>query len=338
MNIKLLGIDLAKNDFQLHGVDARGKAVLAKRLKREKLLPFIANLPTCKIAMEACSGANHWSRKFSAMGHDVKMISPQYVKPFVKTNKNDSNDAMAITEAASRPSMHFVAPKSIAQQDIQALHRARERFIANRTGLSNQIRGLLAEYGVIAAKGLSHLRRQLPRILENAENELTNNGRMLFDDLYAELCHLDERIKAYNKALENVFEANPVCQRLADIEGLGVVNTTALVAAIGDPSVFKSGRQMSAWLGLVPKQHSSGGRQRLLGISKRGDSYLRKLLVQGARSVIYHAKNKTDKRSQWINQLIQRCGTNKACVAVANKNVRIVWAMLKHETAYQMAA
>lgn len=338
MNIKLLGIDLAKNDFQLHGVDERGHAVLKKRLKREKLVSFIAQLPPCLIVMEACSGANYWGRQFIARGHEVKLISPQYVKPFVKTNKNDYNDVVGITEAASRPSMHFVALKSIEQQDIQALHRIRERFIANRTALANQLRGLLAEYGVIIAKGIGHLRKQLPLILEAAENELTVKGRALFADLYEELCHLDKKINQYDEKLAIIFKNNSVCQRLAEIEGLGVISTTALIAAVGNPDVFKNGRQMSAWLGLVPRQHSSGSKQLMLGISKRGDGYLRKLLVHGARSVVYRAQNKTDKRSVWINQLVQRRGKNKTCVAIANKNVRIIWAMLTKGIAYQPIA
>jgi len=193
MNINILGIDIAKSVFQLHGIDKMGNAVLNKRLTREKLLPFIAQLPPCLIVMEACGGANYWSRQFVARSHQVKLISPQYVKPFVKTNKNDHNDVVAITEAASRPSMHYVAPKSIEQQDIQSIHRIRERFIANRTAVANQIRGLLAEYGIVVAKGLGYLRKQLPLMLEDAENELTVSGRELFADLYQELCHLDQK-------------------------------------------------------------------------------------------------------------------------------------------------
>ena len=338
MNIKLLGIDIAKSVFQLHGLDEAGNTLLKKRLTREKLLPFIAQLPPCLIVMEACGGANHWYRQFVLRGHHVKLISPQYVKPFVKTNKNDYNDAAAIAEAGSRPSMHFVAPKSIEQQDIQAIHRIRERFIANRTALANQIRGLLAEYGIIIVKGLWQVRQQLPLILENAENELTESGRILFTDLYETLCYLDEKINQYDKKLNIIFKNNTVCQRLADIEGLGVISTTALLAAIGNPDVFKNGRQMSAWLGLVPRQHSSGNKQVMLGISKRGDSYLRKLLVHGARSVVYRAQTKSDPRSQWINQLAQRRGKNKACVAIANKNIRIVWSMLNKGSVYQKAA
>ena len=334
MNVSILGIDIAKNVFQLHGVDKSGKVTLKKRIYREALLEYIAKLEPCLIAMEACSGSSYWYRRFTEFGHTVKLISPQYVTPYVKTNKNDACDAEAICEAAGRPSMRFVSPKNIEQQGIQSVHRVRERLIGNRTALVNQIRGLLAEHGIIAAKGIGHIRKQLPRILEETENELTGSDRELFSDLYEELCKLDEKVECYNKKLDAIFKNNPVCQRLAQVEGLGVIGTTALIAAIGNPSVFKNGRQMSAWLGLTPKQHSSGNKQVLLGISKRGDCYIRKLLVHGARAVVYRSQNKKDDRSKWINQLVERRGTNKTCVAVANKNVRIVWSMLMNETSY----
>lgn len=337
MNISILGIDIAKNVFQLHGVDKSGKKVLAKRIYREELITYVSKLFPCIIAMEACSGSSYWYRRFTELGHTVKLISPQYVKPYVKTNKNDACDAEAICEAASRPNMRFVSPKNIEQQGIQSVHRVRERLIGNRTALVNQIRGLLAEHGIIAAKGIGHIRKQLPRILEDMENELMGSDRELFRDLYEELYRLDEKIHDYDKKLEIIYKNNPVCQRLAQIEGLGIVTTTALVAAIGDAKVFKNGRQMSAWLGLTPKQHSSGNKQILLGISKRGDCYIRKLLVHGARAVIYRSQNKKDSRSEWINNIVERRGTNKACVAVANKNIRIVWSMLVNETNYRKA-
>ena len=335
MNISILGIDIAKNVFQLHGADKAGKVVVKKRIYRESLHSYIAKLAPCTIAMEACSGANYWYRQFTALGHTVKLISPQYVKPYVKTNKNDASDAEAICEAASRPNMRFVSPKNIEQQGIQSIHRVRERLIGNRTALVNQVRGLLAEHGIIAAKGIGHIRKQLPRILEDAENELTGSDREIFRDLYEELRGLDEKILSYDKKLEEIYKNHLVCQRLAEVEGLGVISTTALLAAIGDPTVFKNGRQMSAWLGLTPRQHSSGNKQVLLGISKRGDKYIRKLLIHGARAVVYRAGNKKDKRSEWINELVNRRGTNRACVAVANKNIRIVWSMLTNETSYR---
>lgn len=338
MNINLLGIDIAKNVFQMVGVDAKGHIVLKKRITRDRLMAFIAKLSPCVIAMEACSGANHWFRQFQRFGHTVKLISPQYVKPFVKTNKNDHNDAEAICEAASRPNMRFVSPKNIEQQSIQSVHRVRERLIGNRTALVNQIRGLLAEYGIIAAKGITRIRKQLPIIIENIDSELTEDDRILFSELYEELRQLDLKISSYDKKLKVIFNNHPICQRIAAIEGLGVISATALIAAVGDASVFKNGRQMSAWLGLTPRQHSSGDRQILLGISKRGDKYIRKLLIHGARSVVYRAHTKQDKRSEWINQVAMRRGNNRACVAVANKNARIIWSMLVNEENYRKAS
>jgi transposase len=337
MNFTTLGIDIAKNVFQLHGTDARGKAVLKKRLSREKLVDFVANLPTCEIVMEACSGSNYWHRKFSSHGHTVKLISPQYVKPFVKVNKNDAKDAEAICEAASRPNMNFVPPKSIEQQDIQCIHRIRERLIANRTALVNQARGLLGEYGIVVAKGLWHLRKELPRILEDGENELTSITRSLFYKLYEELCNLDEKIKEYDKKLSLIAEENTICKRLLEVEGIGTITSTALLSAVGNAKVFKNGRQMSAWLGLTPKEHSSGSKKLLLGITKRGNCYLRKLLIHGARSVVNRAKSKTDPRSVWINNIVDRRGKNRACVALANKNVRVIWSLIAKEAEYKKA-
>lgn len=337
MNINTLGIDLAKSVFQLHGVDASGECVLKKRLKRDELLRYIAQLPTCIIIMEACGGANYWSRQFRQFGHEVKLISPQYVKPFVKTNKNDHNDAQAIVDAGTRPSMHFVSPKTVQQQDIQSIHRIRSRLITNRTAVTNQIRGLLAEYGIVVAQGIWKIRSILPEIIEDAENELTYLMRELLNEQYQDLCILDERIKNCDSKLKAIFNNSEICQRLSKIEGIGTVCATALVAAVGDAKVFKNGRQMSAWLGLVPKQYASGNKTRLLGISKRGDCYLRKILVHGARSTVYRSKNKEDVRSQWIAGIAARSGSNKACVALANKNVRIAWAIMKNESEYKIA-
>lgn len=284
--VTLLGIDIAKNVFQLHGVDDKGEIVLRRKLRRNKMIETITHLTPCTIAMEACGGANHWCRKFKQMGHDVKLISPQFVKPFVKTNKNDRNDAEAIVEAASRPSMRFVSPKTVEQEDIQAIHRIRSRLVQERTALVNQIRGLLAEYGVIIPKGISKIRQALPEILEDAENELSHFGRRIFADLYEEISEKDNRIKIYDVQLEAIFKANQACQKISKIEGVGPIVSTAIVAAIGDPKVFKNGRHFAAFLGLVPSQHSSGNQQRLLGVSKRGDTYIRTLLIHGGRSVV----------------------------------------------------
>lgn len=338
MDISVLGIDIAKNVYQLHGIDSRGKPLLKKKVRRGELLNFLTTINPTRVVMEACGGANYWSRAIERLGHEVNLISPQFVKPFVKTNKNDANDAQAICEAASRESMHYVSAKSIEQQDIQAIHRVRERIIKNRTALSNQIRGLLAEYGVVLPKGLSQIRGQLMSILEDGSNELSTRGRALFKELYDEFLIVDKQVLFYDKQLEELFSENPLCKRLSEIEGLGVISSTALVSSIGDPKVFKNGRQLSAWLGLTPKQHSSGGKTVLLGISKRGDCYLRKLLVHGARAVVYRARSKTDERSMWVNAIASRRGFNKACIAVANKNARIVWALLNYGTEYKKVA
>jgi len=337
-NITILGIDLAKNVFQLHGSDATGKAVLRKKLTRSKLVETIAKLEPCTIVMEACGGSSYWCRKFNVLGHKTKLISPQFVKPFVKTNKSDRNDAEAICEAASRPTMRFVAPNTVEQQDIQAIHRIRSRLIGSRTAIVNQIRGLLAEYGIVVAQGVYKIRKLLPEILEDAENELTMLGRQIFFQLNEELRELDEKIKIYDQKIDGVFKSNEQCQRVGKMDGIGKITATAIVAAIGDPSTFKNGRHFSAYLGLVPRQSSSGGKERLLGISKRGDSYLRTLLIHGARSVVRHAKNKDDKRSLWIKNLVERRGTNRAAVAVANKNARIIWSLLAKGENYKKAA
>ena len=338
MNVKLLAIDIAKNIFQLHGADGSGKAVLKKKLRRKELLSFIGNFPICVIAMEACGGSNYWARQFRKFGHEVKLISPQYVKPFVTSNKNDRNDAKAIAEAASRPEMKFVPIKRIEHQDIQNIHSVRQRLIVQRTALSNQIRGILGEYGVCLAQGISRLKMELPMILEDGENELTAQTREIISELQEEFLLLEARIKQYDKKIEACFDASEACQRIGEIEGIGVVTATAVIARIGDPKHFTCGRHFSAFLGLVPRQHSSGGKERLLGISKRGDTYLRTLLIHGARSAVLAADKKTDKRSLWIKKLKERRGINRACVAVANKNARIIWSLLAHNETYKKAA
>lgn len=334
MNINVLGIDLAKNVFQLHGIDATGKTVLRKKLMRAKLAEFIMQLPPCLIGMEACSSSHYWARKFQQWGHEVRLMSPQFVKPYVKSNKNDPNDAEAICEAVTRPSMRFVAIKSIEQQDIQAIHRIRSGLVQRRTALANQIRGLLGEYGVIVPQGIKKLNKQLPFILEDAENGLTDLARELFADLYEQLKEINKQVKKYDVKLEQLSNHSEVCKRLTQIPGIGAISATAIAASVGDAKVFKNGRQMAAWLGLIPRQHSSGGKQILLGISKRGDTYLRTLLIHGARAVLSRV-NKTEKtQNKWLSNLIERRGNNKACVALANKNARIIWALMAKGTDY----
>ena len=337
MNTTVIGIDLAKNVFQLHGANAKGKTAFTKRLTRKDFLAFLANLPPCLIGIEACSSANYWSRRLHELGHDVRQISPQFVKPYVKTNKNDYNDAQAICEAVSRPDMRFVPAKSVEQQDLQALHRIRVQLVHDRTALVNQMRGLLREYGVFIPVGIRPFRTHIPVILEDAENELTPLTREIIASQAKRLHELDHYISEYDHRIAQCFHKNPVCQRLATIPGVGPIAATALVAAIGDAHNFKNGRHLAAWLGLVPRQHSSGDRHRLLGISKRGDTYLRTLLIHGARSVMRRCDNRTDGRGQWMRDVKERRGFNRACVALANKNARTLWALIVKEGTYHCA-
>jgi transposase len=336
--IKVLGIDLAKQSFQLHGIDESGQTVLRKKLTRAKLVAFIAQLPPCLIGLEACGGAHHWVRIFKQFGHTVKMMAPQFVKPYVKSNKHDAADAEAICEAVQRPSMRFVPEKNIEQQDMQSLHRIRSQIVARRTAQGNQIRGLLLEYGIIAPKGINQLRKQLPLILEDADNGLSDLFRELLNELYVEMVHLDRRVEALEKKLKLMSEQNEDCRLLQTIPGIGLLISTALVAAIGDAGAFNNGRELAAWLGLVPRQHSTGGKATLLGISKRGDSYLRMLLIHGGRAVVRVANKHQDRRNCWVSELDRRRGRNITAVAVANKNARIAWAVLSKRTAYQAAA
>ena len=338
MKIATIGIDLAKNVFQIHGADATGRCVSAQQLSRKKLAPYIANTPPCVIGMEACNGAHYWARRFQSMGHEVRLMNPQFVKPYVKSNKNDRNDAEAICEAATRPSMRFVAVKSVAQQDRQALHRVRERLVGHRTALVNQTRGLLAEYGIVLPQQVAVLRRRLPEVLEDGENELTPEARRLFADLYRELLELDQRIAGVAERITREASDDEVCRRLQAVEGVGPMIASAATASVGDARVFRNGRQFSASLGLVPRQYSTGGKTRLGGISKRGDKYLRKLLIQGATVTVYHAAHKTTPRARWIQGLVKRCGKQKAAVAVANKNARIIWALMARGEPYRAAA
>ena len=336
MKVTTVGIDLAKNIFQVHGVNEVGKTVLRKKISRAKFMGFIATLPPCLIGIEACGSSHYWTREFKKHGHTVKSIPPQYVKPFVKTNKNDANDAEAICEAVLRPNMHFVSEKSITQQDIQCMHRIRHRLIGARTALSNEIRGLLAEYGVVIPNGIKKLKVRLPEILEE-ENDLTLLTREMFSELYLELLEIEKRVSSFTGKIEKVFNASEACQRISKIEGVGPMTATAAIATISDPRVFKNGRHCAAWVGLVPRQCSSGGKTTLLGISKRGDNYFRGLLIHGGRSVVKNLKNKTDRRSLWIAEKEKTRGKNKAAVAVANKNVRIIWKMLITGEEYRVA-
>jgi transposase len=327
MKITTIGIDLAKNVFQVHGVDARGKVQLCKQLSRTQMQTFFANLPPCLIGMEACAGAHFWARKLQEQGHTVKLMAPQFVKPYVKSNKNDARDAEAICEAVSRPNMRFVPVKTEAQQLVLSLHRVREGFVQARTAQGNRIRGLLAEFGLVVPQGMRSLFKALPVLIADETKPLATPLRSLLQRLYLDLRELDRQVAELEAAIVQGCRSNPVCQRLLKVRGVGPISASALEATLGDNvDHFNSGRAMAAFLGLVPRQHSSGGKNSLLGISKRGDGYLRKLLVHGARAV---ATTRQPEES-WLGQLLQRRPTNVAVVAQANKTARIIWALLKH--------
>jgi transposase len=335
MNITTIGFDLAKNVFQVHGVNEHGKAVLRKTLKRAEVMSFFAKLQPCLIGMEACGSAHFWARKLGELGHMVKLMAPQFVKPYVKTNKNDARDAEAICEAVARPNMRFVPLKTVEQQGLLGLHRARQGFVAARTGQANQIRGLLSEFGVVIPKGIRNLERRMPEILEDAENGLPATSRELFNRLFGHFRVLDRQVSELELQIKAWHLESTESLRLEAIPGIGPITASALVASIGDARTFKNGRQLAAWLGLVPRQDSSGGKERLLRISKRGDTYLRTLLIHGARSVLLRLKCHAEQAEGWLARLARRRNPNIAAVALANKNARIVWALLAHERDYQ---
>ena len=335
--ISVIGLDLAKNVFQIHGIDADGEVVMRKQLKRSQLRQFFAKLQPCLIGMEACGGAHYWSRELTRQGHTVRMIAPAFVKPYLKSNKNDRNDAEAICEAVQRPSMRFVQPKMPEQQAVLHLHHGRRLLVRHRVALSNHMRGILSEYGIVMPQGIKVIPRRLPEILEDADNELPMLTRHLLAEFKAEYDQLIERIDRCEQQLKAWHSNNPVSQRLASIPGIGLLTATALAATVGEGQDFKNGRQLAAYLGLVPRQASSGGKERLLGISKRGDGYLRSLLVHGARAVILHIRRRLKAHqpggNPWVEQLLQRCHVNEVAVALANKMARTAWVLLdRHET------
>jgi transposase len=330
MKITTVGIDLAKNVFQMHGVDGRGKTVLCKQLKRAQVAVFFANLPPCLIGMEACASAHYWGRTLQRFGHTVRLMASQFVKPYVKTNKNDAADAEGICEAVSRPNMRFVPIKSIEQQAILSVHRVRQGFVKARTAQANQIRGLLGEFGLIIPQGISNVAKRVPELLEDASNELPVAFRQLIDHLTQHLKELDRQVKEFERQIIAWHRGSELSQKLEKIPGIGALAASALVASIADARSFDNGRQVSAWLGLVPRQSSTGGKPTLLGMSKRGDAYLRTLLIHGARSAILAAQRRTENTNVWLANLLTRRHPNIAAVALANKNVRTVWALLAH--------
>ena len=335
MKITTIGIDLAKSVLQVHGVDERGKAVLRKQLKCKEVVAYFANLEPCLIGMEACGSAHYWARKLTGVGHTVHLIAPQFVKPYVKTNKSDRNDAEAICEAVGRPNMRFVPVKTAEQQAVLALHRARQGFVKARTAQANQIRGLLAEFGIVIAQGIGHIAQRLPEIVEDGENDLPRMMRQLFQRLGEKLKEMDKQVGELECQIKLWHRANEHSRKLEAIAGIGPITASAYVATVGDAQNFKNARQVPAWLGMVPRHEGSGGKTTVGRISKRGDVYLRTLLIHGARAVIAQIEHKPDQANGWLKKLLARRNKNVAAVALAAKNARIAWALLAHERSYQ---
>jgi transposase len=338
MNITTIGLDLAKNVFQVHGVDAQGNTVLRKRLRRKDVLPFFATLRPCVVGVEACGTAHHWAREIRSVGHEVKLISPAYVKPYVKRNKNDSADAEAICEAVGRPSMRFVPVKSTDQQSVLMLHRVRDLLVRQRTMLVNALRGHLAEYGIVTAQGIGNVRRLFEMLEDGTEASIPALARRVLSSITEQLRQSYLRIRELELEIMAWHKSNEQSQRLATIPGIGPITATAIVASVGDSSQFRSGRHFAAWLGLVPRQNSSGDKERLGRISKRGDKYIRRLLVIGATSVIRYARSKASPRNDWLNQLLARRPARLVSVALANKMARIAWALLTTGEVYRVPA
>lgn len=331
--ITTVGIDLAKRIFAVHAVDGMGRTVFRRTVRREQLLEIIAGFPPCRIGMEACAGAHEWARRFTAFGHEAKLMAAKFVTPYRKSGKNDGNDAEAICEAVARPNMRFVPVKSTEQQALLALHRTRQGFVAERTAVVNRIRGLLTEFGVVLPLSPEVVRREATRSAEG----LPLLARRMIEDLRAHLTLLDERIGAYDRELEEQARQSEPARRLMQIRGIGPLTALAIVATVGNARDFASGRQFTAWLGLTPRQHSSGGKTRLGHITKRGDAYLRSLLVHGARATLHTAARHTDSISRWALALQARRGYRRALVAIAAKNARVAWALLSRNTVLRQA-
>jgi transposase len=337
MQVTTIGLDIAKNVFQVHGVDARGRVVLRKRLSRATVLAFFANLPRCLIGLEACGGAHYWARELSGLGHEVRLMAPQYVKAYVKTNKHDAADAEACCEAVRRPTMRFVAVKSADQQAMAMLHRVRDQLMSQRTATINALRGHLAEFGIVAAQRQAGLRELLAALGDLEDRRLPPLAREVLVMLAAHLRELKSKLAELDRRLVALTRSDPVCRTLAAVPGVGPVIATAFTATVPAPGRFESGRHLAAWLGLVPAQHSTGGKPRALGLSKRGDAYLRRQLIHGARALVRIAKGRTDRLGAWIDGLLARRPFNVVVAAVANKLARIIWAMLSRGEAYRAA-
>jgi transposase len=338
MELHTIGIDLGKTVFHLVGLNLRGEVVVRKKFSRRQLLQFTANLHVELIGMEACGGAHFLGRALRDQGHEVRLMPAQYVKPYVKTNKNDYIDAEAIAEAVARPTMRFVPIKTDEQLDMQSLHRVRERWVMRRTSIVNQIRGLLLERGITLRKGRRYVDAALPGILEDADLKLSGALRVLLAQLKLELDQMAIRIDEADAVLKKTTHEYEACQRLVAIPGIGPVTATALIAAIGNGAAFRKGREFAAWMGVVPREHSTGGKQKLLGISKHGNSYLRRLFIQGARAVLQQRTKQAPGMSAWLEQLASRAHHNVVAVALANKLARIAWAVLAKEEQYRPQA
>jgi transposase len=335
MKITSVGIDLAKSVFSMHGIDEHGKTVLRRTVSRGKVMEAMAGIGPCLVGVEACSGAHHWARALGKLGHTVRIIAPRFVAPYRKSGKNDGNDAEAICEALGRPSMRFVTVKSAEQQALLVVHRVRKGLVDERTALINQLRGLLSEFGLVMAKGRYQARHQLPVILEDTGNGIPELARQCFLDVNERIRELDARLLAYERRIEALAREAEAARRLLAIPGVGPVTATAIVATVGHATEFKNGRQFAAWLGLVPRQYSTGGKVRLGRITKRGDVYLRTLLIHGTRAVLAQLNKRTDRASAWVRGLIERRGLKRAAVALAAKNARTIWAMLAKGEAYR---
>jgi transposase len=338
MTIASVGIDLGKTTFHLVALDDHGKVVARSKFSRQQLLAYTANLPNSLIGIEACSGAHFIGAALREQGHDVRLLPAQFVKPFLKSNKNDFLDAEAIAEAVARQNMRFVPIKTDDQLDLQALHRVRDRLVHRRTALINQIRGFLLERGITFAQGPANLRRQMPALLEDAEQKITPRMRNLLAHLWQEWKSLNEEVERVSDEIDSIAAQDAACQRLRQIPGVGPLVATATVAAIGNGAAFRKGREFAAWLGLIPRQHSTGGKARLLGISKRGSIYLRRMFIHGARAMLLRVKYDTGRLGQWAHQLELRAPRNKVVVAVANKLARIAWAVLSTGEEYRNTA
>lgn len=335
MSIVILGIDLGKNSCSIVGLDVNGSVVVRRRMRREGVLAFAAKLEPCTMAMEACCGAHHMGRTLAALGHEVRLMSPEYVRPYVKAQKNDDRDAEAIAEAATRPTMRFVELKSQEQLDVQTLHRVRDRLVGERTSLTNQIRSLLLERGHVVAQGHARLRLRLGELLDSGADALSPRMAFLLGDMRTRWEELDRRIAAFDAQFAVMARTDDRVRRLTGIPGIGALNATALVAAVGNAATFDKGRDLAAWLGLVPRQATTGGRPKLLGITKRGSRYLRKMLIQGARSAMPSLTKSNTTIGSWLRALLARAHPNVAVVALAAKMARTVWALLHHERTYQ---